>query len=433
MGGALDHDIPSGRTPTATLVSVQSARRRGRARDARAQLGTDRQRRLEHDDRADSLPQPLQCTPDGDGRYPEGRLTRGRRRRITVNTVATGKFATERLAAAVGSIEQAEELAAPRSGRPARHAAEYGDLVAFLCSSAPLRQRDRDPDRRRHAALADPESVALSDPGGFAAVAARFLAGLRALSSKPRRSSARQRGRGALHAHRPLRVAKMLEDPFHSSAFRRRSPRSAGPAQPESGDDPSATRKTTGPPPARASTTGLRAAGPPSGAIATGAGAAAGAAHRGRRRRGASDGEPTPTPTRAAAPFAAAAFSGRASLVATGALADSAAPRGAVSRTARAAFGDFGRTGFDVVGRAVPVVGPLRGSARAWGQHRRYQRASMLEQRHFVVGADLPRPAASSQDRRIRRQPEQFAGIKPIRSTASAATHKACQTPGIDP
>ncbi len=54
---------------------------------------------------------------------------------ITVNTVATGKFATERLAANVGSIEQAEELArdqvpAGRLGTPA----EYGDLVAFLCS-----------------------------------------------------------------------------------------------------------------------------------------------------------------------------------------------------------------------------------------------------------------------------------------------------------
>jgi 3-oxoacyl-[acyl-carrier protein] reductase len=54
---------------------------------------------------------------------------------ITVNTVATGKFATERLVANVGSIEQAEELArsevpAGRLGKPE----EYGDLVAFLCS-----------------------------------------------------------------------------------------------------------------------------------------------------------------------------------------------------------------------------------------------------------------------------------------------------------
>jgi 3-oxoacyl-[acyl-carrier protein] reductase len=54
---------------------------------------------------------------------------------ITVNTVATGKFATERLVANVGSIEQAEELArnevpAGRLGQPE----EYGDLVAFLCS-----------------------------------------------------------------------------------------------------------------------------------------------------------------------------------------------------------------------------------------------------------------------------------------------------------
>jgi 3-oxoacyl-[acyl-carrier protein] reductase len=54
---------------------------------------------------------------------------------ITVNTVATGMFATERLADAQGSLEGAEEgarqrVAAKRLGRPD----EYGDLVAFLCS-----------------------------------------------------------------------------------------------------------------------------------------------------------------------------------------------------------------------------------------------------------------------------------------------------------
>jgi 3-oxoacyl-[acyl-carrier protein] reductase len=54
---------------------------------------------------------------------------------ITVNTVATGRFATERLADAGGSLEAAEEAArrevpAARLGRPE----EYGDLVAYLCS-----------------------------------------------------------------------------------------------------------------------------------------------------------------------------------------------------------------------------------------------------------------------------------------------------------
>ena len=54
---------------------------------------------------------------------------------ITLNTVATGKIATDRLAKLSGSLEQAEEMAreqvpAGRLGTPD----EYGDLVAFLCS-----------------------------------------------------------------------------------------------------------------------------------------------------------------------------------------------------------------------------------------------------------------------------------------------------------
>ena len=54
---------------------------------------------------------------------------------VTVNTVATGRFGTERLADAAGSLAGAEEAArrevpAARLGRPE----EYGDLVAFLCS-----------------------------------------------------------------------------------------------------------------------------------------------------------------------------------------------------------------------------------------------------------------------------------------------------------
>ena len=54
---------------------------------------------------------------------------------VTVNTVATGRFATDRLADESGSLEPAEAAAreqvpAGRLGLPE----EYGDLVAFLCS-----------------------------------------------------------------------------------------------------------------------------------------------------------------------------------------------------------------------------------------------------------------------------------------------------------
>jgi 3-oxoacyl-[acyl-carrier protein] reductase len=54
---------------------------------------------------------------------------------ITVNTIATGRFATERLASNWGSWEEmergaAQDVPAGRLGTPE----EYGDLVAFLCS-----------------------------------------------------------------------------------------------------------------------------------------------------------------------------------------------------------------------------------------------------------------------------------------------------------
>jgi 3-oxoacyl-[acyl-carrier protein] reductase len=54
---------------------------------------------------------------------------------ITANTVATGRFATQRAAHNAGSLEAAEERArrdvpAGRLGTPE----EYGDLVAFVCS-----------------------------------------------------------------------------------------------------------------------------------------------------------------------------------------------------------------------------------------------------------------------------------------------------------
>lgn len=54
---------------------------------------------------------------------------------ITVNTIATGRFGTDRLAGNYGSLEEAEraardEVPAARLGTPE----EYGDLVAFVCS-----------------------------------------------------------------------------------------------------------------------------------------------------------------------------------------------------------------------------------------------------------------------------------------------------------
>jgi 3-oxoacyl-[acyl-carrier protein] reductase len=54
---------------------------------------------------------------------------------VTVNTIATGMFATDRLADRHGSLDAAEAAAKERI--PARRLGtpeEYGDLVAFLCS-----------------------------------------------------------------------------------------------------------------------------------------------------------------------------------------------------------------------------------------------------------------------------------------------------------
>src|SRR4051812_2181652 len=55
---------------------------------------------------------------------------------ITVNTVATGRFATDRMAELGGSMKQVEAVA--REEVPAGRLGtveEYGDLVAFLCSN----------------------------------------------------------------------------------------------------------------------------------------------------------------------------------------------------------------------------------------------------------------------------------------------------------
>jgi 3-oxoacyl-[acyl-carrier protein] reductase len=115
---------------------AESPGRRGPPRDAGAPLGADPQRRLSstiepihhlnlsytHRLAAVGYLKTLAREVAADG--------------ITVNTIATGRFATERIAAgAGGSLETAEEAArteipAARLGRPE----EYGDLAAFLCS-----------------------------------------------------------------------------------------------------------------------------------------------------------------------------------------------------------------------------------------------------------------------------------------------------------
>ena len=74
---------------------------------------------------------------------------------ITVNTVATGRFATERLADATGSLEAAEERPRSRSpGRPARPPRGVRRPRRLpLLRARRLHHRRRDPDRRRHAPL----------------------------------------------------------------------------------------------------------------------------------------------------------------------------------------------------------------------------------------------------------------------------------------
>ena len=82
FGGALDHDLEEWEDGLPLSgPGAEGPRRRRRPRDARAGLGTDRQRRLDLDPRADPRPQPLQRPPDGGGRLPQDARARGRRRR----------------------------------------------------------------------------------------------------------------------------------------------------------------------------------------------------------------------------------------------------------------------------------------------------------------------------------------------------------------
>ncbi len=111
------------------------AGRCGAAGDAGARLGADRQRRLQLDRRAD----PPLTLSNAVRQAAVGFLKTLSREvaadGITVNTVVTGKFATDRLAENEGSLENAERSA--RETVPARRLGlpeEFGDLVAFLAS-----------------------------------------------------------------------------------------------------------------------------------------------------------------------------------------------------------------------------------------------------------------------------------------------------------
>jgi 3-oxoacyl-[acyl-carrier protein] reductase len=136
-GGALDHEVPEWESAYRSLVLaprvlagavVPGMRERGWGRIVNVGSTTTREPNPalnlsnSHRMAAVGFLKTLSREVAGDG--------------ITVNTIATGRFATERLAELAGrpldEVEKAAgaEVPAGRLGRPE----EYGDLVAFLCS-----------------------------------------------------------------------------------------------------------------------------------------------------------------------------------------------------------------------------------------------------------------------------------------------------------
>ena len=130
----LDRGVGSG-------LSVAGARRAGagrrvRAGDARAGLGTDRQRRLQLDGRADPLDHPLQLGPPGGGRLPEDALARGRRRRGHRQHRRHRQIRHRPARRKRGLAGERRTRVRARPCPPAASACpeEFGDLVAFLAS-----------------------------------------------------------------------------------------------------------------------------------------------------------------------------------------------------------------------------------------------------------------------------------------------------------
>ena len=127
------------------------ADRGGAAEDARAGLGTDRQRRLQLDRRAGRQPDPLQRQPARRDRVPEDALARGRRRRDhrehdRDRQIRHRPARRKRRVDGEGRTERARNRAGGPP-RPPGGVRRPGRLPRLRPRR--LHQRDVDPDRRR--------------------------------------------------------------------------------------------------------------------------------------------------------------------------------------------------------------------------------------------------------------------------------------------
>ena len=162
MGGALEHDLPEWEAAYRSLVLapkvladavVPGMRERGWGRIVNVGSSSTREPipylNLSNSHRmaAVGFLKTLAGEVAGDG--------------ITVNTVATGRFATDRLADNAGSLEAAEEAARRRSPRPAPRPTRRVRRPRRL----PLLRPRRLHHRHRHPASTAACSARLRDPG----------------------------------------------------------------------------------------------------------------------------------------------------------------------------------------------------------------------------------------------------------------------------